>query len=298
MEDVIDKIVRELCAVPGQSKNEGSKAGCDPGKECSALECSDCSGCLGCVEHKAEAVNNIVACGADRIACGLGIRPKNRALGKMIDHTLLKPDATKDDLETLCDEAKEYGFASVCVNPFWVRLCAERLRRSDVKVCTVVGFPLGSTSARSKSYETRFAIEDGAQEIDMVVNIGALKSGDYDAVRKDIRGVIRSAGRSAKVKVILETCLLSNEEKIKGSVIAKQCGAAFVKTSTGFSKGGATAEDVALMRRVVGEGVGVKASGGVRSYEDALKMIQSGATRIGASASVKIVTGGTSGNGY
>jgi deoxyribose-phosphate aldolase len=211
-------------------------------------------------------------------------------VAKYIDHTLLKPDATREQYEQLCDEAAKYGFYSVCVNSSWIPLCARRLRGKDVKVCSVVGFPLGAMDSRSKGFETRNAIENGASEIDMVINVGALKSGDLDAVEKDIRAVARACRSTTVLKVIIETCLLTDDEKVLACEIAKKAGAHYVKTSTGFSTGGATAHDIALMRRVVGPTMGIKASGGVRSYEDAKLMIESGATRIGASASVKIVS--------
>ncbi len=214
----------------------------------------------------------------------------NFIFAKYIDHTLLKPDATRDDIIALCNEAKTHHFASVCVNPHFVKLCATMLRNTDVKVCTVVGFPLGASATRVKVYETQVACEDGATEIDMVINIGELKSKNYDLVEADIAGVVAAAdSANAIVKVILETCLLTDEEKVIASVLSKNAGAHFVKTSTGFSKAGATVEDVALMRKAVGDALGVKASGGVRDYATAKKMIEYGATRIGASASVKIV---------
>jgi deoxyribose-phosphate aldolase len=208
----------------------------------------------------------------------------------MIDHTLLKPDATKSEIEALCREAVQYGFASVCVNPTWVATCARLVRGSAVAVCSVVGFPLGATTADTKQYETRRAIFDGAREIDMVINVGALKSGDLHLVERDIRGVT-SACRESNVlsKVIIETALLTEDEKVAACTLAKAAAADFVKTSTGFGPGGATADDVALMRRVVGEDMGVKASGGVRTLEGLKAMMAAGATRIGASAGVRIV---------
>ncbi|MCZ6776909.1 MAG: deoxyribose-phosphate aldolase [Ignavibacteria bacterium] len=210
----------------------------------------------------------------------------------MIDHTLLKPEATTNDVEKLCSEAKKYGFASVCVNPSYVPLCAKLLKGIAVKVCTVIGFPLGAASTASKTFETEQAIREGAQEVDMVMNIGMLKSGEYEYVENDIFAVISTAKRYQSLsKVIIETGLLTDEEKVKACILAKRAGADFVKTSTGFGKGGATVGDVALMRRVVGSAMGVKASGGVRSREEALAMVASGADRIGASASVKIVSG-------
>jgi deoxyribose-phosphate aldolase len=210
----------------------------------------------------------------------------------MIDHTLLKPDATPDQIAQLSYEARKYRFASVCVNPTHVRLCAELLQGSQVKVCTVVGFPLGATPPEVKLFETQNALKDGATEIDMVINIGALKSNDYELVARDIRGIVLSAHQAgALVKVIIETGLLTREEKVAACLLAKEAGADFVKTSTGFSGGGATTEDVALMREVVGAGLGVKASGGIKTYEDAQSMLSAGATRIGASAGVAILHG-------
>ncbi|MCC7429239.1 deoxyribose-phosphate aldolase [bacterium] len=211
-------------------------------------------------------------------------------LAKMIDHTILKPDATEEQIKTLCLEAKEFHFASVCVNPFWVKYCYNLLKGTDVLVCTVIGFPLGATSTQSKIDETKTAILDGATEIDMVINVGALKSRDYGKVFEDIKAVVKAANGNC-VKVILETSLLTDEEKIYGCVLSIRAGAGFVKTSTGFSTGGAVEEDILLMRKIVGPNIGVKASGGIRTREDAIKMINAGATRIGASAGIKIVKG-------
>lgn len=213
-----------------------------------------------------------------------------REVAKLIDHTLLKPEATSAQIRKLCKEAVHFGFASVCINPSYVALAAKLVRSSKVKVCAVVGFPLGATLTAAKVFEAEEAIKLGAREIDMVINIGALKSKLDDAVEADIRGVASASHRGGAIcKVILETSLLTTEEKVRGSAAAKNAGADFVKTSTGFSTGGATAEDVRLMRAVVGGELGVKASGGVRSLEDLQKMVEAGATRIGASASVKIV---------
>lgn len=210
-------------------------------------------------------------------------------INSYIDHTLLKPDATVDQIIKLCQEAKEYKFASVCVNSCWVRLCAELLRGSDVSVCCVVGFPLGAMIPEAKAFEAEAAIENGATEIDMVINIGALKSKDYRMVAKDLQEVCSAVHEhDAIVKVIIETCLLTREEKIIACLLAKNAGADFVKTSTGFSTAGATVEDVELMRKVVGETVGVKAAGGIRDRETAERMIEAGADRLGASAGVKI----------
>ncbi|MCA1625927.1 MAG: deoxyribose-phosphate aldolase [Acidobacteria bacterium] len=207
----------------------------------------------------------------------------------LIDHTLLKPEASERDIKKLCDEAAQYGFASVCVNPTWVKKAGEFLRGTNVPVCTVIGFPLGATISDVKAYETRRAIFNGAREVDMVINIGALKSGDDCTVEDDIRTVTEAAHENGILcKVIIETALLTDEEKVRACLASKNAGADFVKTSTGFAKGGATVNDVALMRRVVGKDLGVKASGGVKGIEDAKAMVEAGATRIGASVGVKI----------
>jgi deoxyribose-phosphate aldolase len=234
-------------------------------------------------------VQPFVSAGADRLASTLGIAPTDGRVSHMIDHTLLKPDATQDQVAQLCYEAKKHSFASVCVNPSYVKLCADLLKDTDVLVCTVIGFPLGATSTESKAFEAQKALRDGATEVDMVINVGGLKSRDYELVERDIAAVARAVhAGGAILKVIIEAALLTDEEKVAACQLAKVAGADFVKTSTGFGPGGATAEDVALMRRVVGIGMGVKASGGIRSYADAKKMIAAGASRIGASASVKI----------
>lgn len=216
----------------------------------------------------------------------------------MIDHTLLKADATQAEIKKITDEAKKYEFASVCVNPTWVSYCAEQLAGTNVKVCTVIGFPLGATTSAVKAFEAKDAIANGATEVDMVINIGALKDGNDELVQKDIQAVVDAVKGKALVKVIIETSLLTEEEKVRASKLSVQAGADFVKTSTGFSTGGATPEDVALMRKTVGESVGVKASGGVRSKEDMDRMIEAGATRIGASSGVKIMEGGQSSSSY
>jgi deoxyribose-phosphate aldolase len=258
--------------------------------------CKDesCKGWETNVVTQPKTVQKIVQNGAERIAAGPGIGDilADKKLARKIDHTLLKPDATTDDIKALCEEAKKYDFASVCINPGYVTLCRDLLKGTDVKVCTVIGFPLGSTTTETKRFEAEQAIANGAEEIDMVINVGRLKQGDYEYVYRDVNQVVLAAkSHEAICKVILETALLTDEEKIKACMICKQAGADFVKTSTGFSKGGATAGDVALMKYVVGSSVGVKASGGIRSREDAEKMVASGADRIGASASVKIVLG-------
>ncbi len=239
-----------------------------------------------------EQVQPVVSAGADRIASTLGIAPTDSTVAPMIDHTLLKPEASQDEIAQLCYEARKYQFASVCVNPANVKLCAQLLESSGVPVCTVVGFPLGATPTDVKVFETQQAIRDGASEVDMVINVGALKSRDYELVERDIASIARvcHAG-NAILKVIIEAALLTDEEKVVACQLAKVAGAEFVKTSTGFGPGGATAEDVALMRRVVGPAMGVKAAGGIRTYEDAQKMIAAGASRLGASASVRIIQG-------
>ncbi|KGP73150.1 deoxyribose-phosphate aldolase [Pontibacillus yanchengensis] len=219
-------------------------------------------------------------------------------MAKMIDHTQLKPDTKQEKIEQICNEAKEYGFASVCVNPYWVPLCYDLLKDTDVKVCTVIGFPLGATTTEMKAYETKQAIENGATEVDMVINIGALKSEDYEAVKADIEAVVRATEGKALTKVIIETSLLTDDEKVKACQLAKEAEADFVKTSTGFSGGGATVEDVRLMRETVGPDMGVKASGGVRDREGADAVIEAGATRIGASAGMQIVSGGQGTSDY
>ncbi len=279
----IDRIIGEILA-------EKLKSG-DPHLCCKDGVCSDGL----CVVHNKEGVRNIVGSGANRITTGVGIEDAGGVepdLARMIDHTLLKPDATTAEIQKLCAEAKKYSFASVCINPGYVPLCAKLLKGTDVKVCTVIGFPLGATASASKAFETEQAIRDGAQEVDMVINVGMLKSGEYEYVENDIFAVASTAKRYRVLsKVILETGFLTDEEKIQACVLSRRAGADFVKTSTGFGKGGATAGDIALMRKVVGSAMGVKASGGVRTREDAMTMVASGADRIGASASVKIVTG-------
>ena len=249
-----------------------------------------------------EIYQKLKAKGISVTAASLQKGPKDeelRKIAKMIDHTLLRPEATYDQVKQLCEEAVEYGFASVCVNSSNVILCAEMLRGKGIPVCSVVGFPLGATTTKTKVFETREAIENGASEIDMVINIGALKSKDYNKVRSDIEEVVIATRGRAIVKVILETCLLTNEEKVKACELAKEAGAAFVKTSTGFGSGGATVEDIKLMRRVVGPGMGVKASGGIGDYNTAVAILEAGACtlgnnnlcRLGTSKSIKIVEG-------
>jgi deoxyribose-phosphate aldolase len=250
-----------------------------------------CPGCTQrCVQTCARNSKEIIAAGADRMSASEKLTRIDPAIAALIDHTILKADATRADVVKVCGEARQYNFASVCVNPYWVPLVKAELAGSPVKVCTVVGFPLGATSTEAKVAETNAAIRAGAQEIDMVINVGALRSGDLDAVRTDIAEVVRAShGGGAIVKVILETALLDDNQKAVASTLSKLAGADFVKTSTGFSTSGATAKDVALMRAVVGPGMGVKASGGIRTLEDLKNMAAAGASRVGASASVKIV---------
>lgn len=234
-------------------------------------------------------VERIVDAGASRIGIVLGETATAHDWASLIDHTLLKPEAAESDIKKLCSEAIQFGFASVCVNPSWVKKAAEFLRGSTVPVCTVIGFPLGATLPDVKAYEARRSIFNGAREVDMVINVGALKSGDDCAVEDDIRHVAEAAHENGVLlKVIIETALLTDEEKIRACLASKNAGADFVKTSTGFAKGGATADDVALMRRTVGSSLGVKASGGVKGIDDARAMFEAGATRIGASVGVKI----------
>jgi deoxyribose-phosphate aldolase len=282
-EALVDAVTREvLAALAGRGTGD----------------CSDPS-CQGaCAAHCADKVRGVVSSGAGRISYSGDGAEVPRDLARFIDHTLLRPDATAADIDRLCDEARAFGFAAVCVNPTWVARCARRLRGSNVRVASVVGFPFGAGTTEVKAMEARRAIRDGAREIDMVINVGALKSGDHDLVRRDVEKVAdacREAG--ALSKVIVETALLTDEEKVVASHLAKRAKADFVKTSTGFGPGGATVHDVLLMRETVGPRLGVKASGGIRSAEDVREMIAAGATRIGASASVQIVTGGEPGDG-
>jgi deoxyribose-phosphate aldolase len=219
-------------------------------------------------------------------------------LAPLIDHTLLKADATVAQVEALCAEARQYGFASVCVNPVWVPLAASLLKGSPVRTCTVVGFPLGAAATRAKAFEAETALREGAQEVDMVLALGPVKSGQWDRVAEDLREVRIATPAPATLKVILETCLLTDEEKVRACELALEAGLDFVKTSTGFSTGGATEADVALMRRAVGTAMGVKASGGIRTYEAALAMVLAGATRLGLSASVAVARGGAGSGAY
>ena len=281
---IVEIVTREVLVALAEDEKHPAR---QHGEHCTK-ECADGICVQTCYDH----VGKVISAGAERVSSTLGGIPSDPSVAKLIDHTLLKPDATPDQVAQLCYEARTYGFASVCVNPSYVKLCADLLKTTDVKVCTVIGFPLGASAPDVKAFETETALRDGATEIDMVINIGALKGRDFTLVSHDISGVVRLAhAAGALVKVIIETSLLTEEEKITACLLAKEAGADFVKTSTGFSGGGATVADVALMRRVVGPEMGVKASGGVRDYADAKSLVEAGATRIGASAGVKIVAG-------
>ena len=276
LERIIEEITRQVLILV---QEEEAAAGGDPDAPVSS-------------HNFAHLVKPVVAAGADRIASTLGVAPVDGTLRRYIDHTVLKPDASQDQIAQLCYEARKHGFASVCVNPSHVKLCADLLEGSDVLVCTVVGFPLGATSTEAKVFETQKAIRDGATEIDMVINVGALKSRDLELVEGDIAAIARAChAGGAILKVIIEAALLTDEEKVVACQLSKVAEADFVKTSTGFGPGGATAADVALMRKVVGPTMGVKAAGGIKTYADAQEMIAAGASRIGASASVKIIQG-------
>lgn len=261
-----------------------------------SASCSCCGADGQCATISTERIQRLMQAGAQRISSALGIYPVPANLASMIDHTLLKPEATEEQVRKLCAEAAQYHFASVCINPGYVPLAAQALKGSGVMVCTVIGFPLGATDTQTKADETRHAVANGADEIDMVINIGALKSRNYQKVEEDIRAVVQAAGGKT-VKVILETSLLNDEEKVMGCRLSEKAGAHFVKTATGFGPGGATEADIALMRRSVRPDMEVKASGSIRDQETALKMIKAGATRIGASASVAILKGENAGAG-
>lgn len=295
VEEVIRRVSKrmetnEVQKAPVAAKSSGAASA--EGKSCTSTSCE----CTDCKSERTRTSKEMLEKGACRVGCDpKGIHCED--IAPYIDHTLLKPNATEKEIEELCKQARQYKFASVCVNTSYVEQCARLLDGSGVKVCTVVGFPLGAMSTDSKAFETRDAIAHGAEEIDMVINIGKLQSGNYAYVGDDIRAVVKAAaGRT--VKVIIETSLLTEDEKISACVLAKAAGADFVKTSTGFAGGGATAEDIALMRRIVGNQMGVKASGGIRDCSTAQKMIESGASRIGASASVGIVKGQDGKSGY
>lgn len=287
---LVEVITREVLV----AMNEADYRSSQPAGDYCSSECAEGI----CVDTCFNKVGDVVSAGASRLTSQLGKIPEDPDIARMIDHTLLKPDATADQIAQLCYEARKYHFASVCVNPTHVKLSAELLQGSEVKVGTVIGFPLGASAPEVKAFEAQTALKDGATEIDMVINIGALKAGDLTLVAKDIYDVVKVGhDKGAIVKVIIETALLNDEEKVTACLLSKEAGADFVKTSTGFSGGGATVEDIRLMRRVVGPDMGVKASGGVRDFEDAQNMVKAGATRLGASAGVKIVQGMLESNG-
>ena len=284
IEKLIEIITREVLVALAEKQGQ---AAVPEGEKCE-FECAEGT----CVKTCYDRAGKVVSAGAERLTSTIGVIPQDMNLAKLIDHTLLKPDASPDQIAQLCFEARKYGFASVCVNPAWAELCATLLKGTPVKVCTVIGFPLGASAPEVKAFETQNAIEHGANEIDMVINIGALKARDLELVARDIRGVVNTShSRGALVKVIIEAVLLTDEEKTIACLLAKEAGADFVKTSTGFAGGGATTHDVALMRRVVGPEMGVKAAGGIHTFEEAESMVKAGATRIGASAGVKILQG-------
>ena len=281
VERLIELITKQVLVVL-REEEASAQAGAAAGP------CSDCAG--QCLSRCTDKVQQVVSAGASRLTSTLGSGDVGPEVAAMIDHTLLKPDATQDQIAQLCFEARKYGFAAVCVNPTHVKLCAQLLKGSPVHVCTVVGFPLGATPPEVKAYEAQQAIDDGATEVDMVINIGAVKSKDYALVERDIATVARTSHTGgAMLKVIIEAALLSDEEKVIACQLSKAAGADYVKTSTGFGPGGATSHDVELMRRTVGPEMGIKAAGGIRTYDDARAMIAAGATRIGASAGVKIL---------
>ena len=284
IETLAEIVTREILSVLSEDEKKKTTLS---GEYCK-VECVDDL----CVTTCFNEIGQVINAGAERITSTFGSLPDDLSTAQYIDHTLLKQDATHDQVTQLCKEAHEYKFASVCVNPTNVKLCAELLKDSPVKVCSVIGFPLGASLPETKVFETEQALKDGATEIDMVINIGALKDRNLDLVARDILSVVKPVQTAgALLKVIIETALLTDEEKQIACLLAKESGANFVKTSTGFSTAGATAEDVALMRHTVGPLMGVKAAGGVRSKEDLDNMVRAGATRIGASAGVRIVQG-------
>lgn len=294
LDRLVAQIGEELLARVGGTTGPGAgpSAGSPP-KLSEGLNLPDqvCPGCVQrCVQTCARNTKEIIAAGADRVSASERLTKVDPTIAALIDHTILKPEATRADVIKVCREARQYNFASVCVNPYWVPLVRTELAGSPVKVCTVVGFPLGATSTEAKVAEASAALRSGAQEIDMVINVGALRSGDHEAVKQDIQQVVKVSHEArAIVKVILETALLDDNQKAVACTLTKLAGADFVKTSTGFGPSGATAHDIALMRSVVGPEMGVKASGGIRTLQDVQAMKAAGASRIGASASVKIV---------
>jgi deoxyribose-phosphate aldolase len=281
VEILVEQITREVVAML-RAQQDGSV--------CTVALGGTCSSCMLCVDKRPQLVQQFVDAGATRLGAAPGLQHVPAGVAQYIDHTLLKPDTTPQQIAKLCAEARQHSFASVCINPCNVRQCSELLRGTPVLVCSVIGFPLGATMPEVKAYESERAIWDGATELDMVINVGALKGGDYALAQRDIEAVVHAAHRNrALTKVIIEAALLTDDEKIKACTLAKAAQADYVKTSTGFGPGGATLQDVELMRRTVGPDMGVKAAGGIRSYAAVQEMIAAGATRIGASAGVKIV---------
>lgn len=294
MSDEIQKIVAELTGEPKQTQSWEAFDNSSP----DLLYCEETHDGTQCTVRVHGTLDQLVKVGADRISTGPGVGDLQVNIGHLIDHTLLKADATMEQVVQLCMEAKQHSFASVCVNPYFVPIAASILGGTTARVCTVVGFPLGCTPKEIKAAEARWAIEHGATEIDMVINVAALKSGKTVEVEEDVRAVREAVPSNCILKVILETCYLTDTEKTAACIACRNAGADYVKTSTGFGSGGATVEDIALMRRTVGSRMGVKASGGIRDLETALSMVKAGATRLGASASVKIVSGESGSDGY
>jgi len=286
--EVVRRVVSRLEGEPSSRQDSLPEPAEAPAALC-VVTAERCTACGNCVERRPEDVRTIIDQGASRIGAQVGTQLTAQDIATFIDHTLLKPNAKEEEITQLCNEAREFGFAAICINPSYVPLAASLLANTPVKICTVVGFPLGSMTTEAKAFETRDAVAKGADEIDVVINVGKLKSGDYQYVVEDIKGVVKAAQHRI-VKVIIEAAMLTDDEKVAACILAKAGGAQFVKTSTGFGPGGATAHDVALMRRTVGAEMGVKAAGGIRDLATAAEMVKAGATRIGASASIQIVT--------
>ncbi len=289
---VVNEVVRRVVARLEGEPSSRQDSPPEPAEALAALctlTAERCTGCGNCVERRPGDVRTIIDQGASRIGAQVGTQLTAQDIAPFIDHTLLKPNAKEEEITQLCNEAREFGFAAICINPSYVPLAATLLANTPVKICTVVGFPIGSMTTEAKAFETRDAVAKGADEIDMVINVGKLKSGDYQYVVEDVKAVVKAAQHRI-VKVIIEAAMLTDDEKVAACILAKAGGAKFVKTSTGFGPGGATAHDVALMRRTVGAEMGVKAAGGIRDLATAAEMVKAGATRIGASASIQIVT--------
>ena len=284
LDSLVEEITRQVVAVLREQTSQPAPVG-SPALPVACPRCDEHG-----VQHRPDVARQALQDGAVRLSTTLGLRTIAQDIAQYIDHTLLKPDASQAQIGQLCEEARRHKFATVCVNPTNVRLCSQLLGKSGVGVCAVVGFPLGATPTKVKGYEAQQAINDGATEVDMVINVGALKSKEYDLVREDIAAVTRTCHNNGAIcKVIIEAALLTDEEKIKACQLCQVAGADYVKTSTGFGPGGATLHDVTLMRQTVGPQMGIKAAGGIRTYQDTMAMLKAGATRVGASASVKIV---------